>query len=298
MISRLKKLAKKLLGLSGNEILDISGIKLLVDLADVGGAQYQGRPAVEEVQNQLYSQLAKSLNPSVVVDIGANYGFTGAIFSRYFTGAELILVEPDPKLGRYIEQTMKINEISDYSLIPSICGDQECERVCFGVNPSSSQDNRVQPLPGWKTVDVSSTTLSKILLKFQECQVFIKVDTQGFETQVFKGGEDYLSSNVNWFIKTEFAPNWLESQGNDPKELLRYMSSLYRVVEAPSRTRFRRDSLNSLFTAPLIAEEIDGFLDYVRSLNRNGLGWVDLYVAPKSANKALEPTALRAVAQL
>lgn len=295
MKTKLKSIAKKVLQpilpgqtFSGDKTLDIAGLSLVVDWADYGGRQYQNRSSVEEVKNQLYSRLAEKFRPSVVVDVGANYGFTGSIFSRSFPEAELILIEPDPKLGNYIHRNMQANGVSKYRLIQSICSDKAGESVSFGINPSSSQDNRVQSLPGWNSVEMSSVTISEILSVYNNESVFIKVDTQGFETQVYKGAESYLSSSDNWFIKSEFAPSWLESQGNSPEELLLYLIERYRVIEAPARTRFGRDSLKSLFSLPLNKDEIRSFIAYVKSLNKNDLGWVDIYIAPQKMNKTLE----------
>ena len=244
--------------------------------------------SVEEARNQLYQRLSVGLRPVVVVDVGANYGFTAAIFARHFVNAELILVEPDPKLGGYIERNMKANSVSNYRLVRALCGNRNDAVTSFGVNPSSSQDNRVRAMAGWATVEVPSVTISKLLEPYPDRPVFIKVDTQGFETQVFAGAEHYLAHSNDWFIKTEFGPHWLESQGNSAVDLLTQLVAKYRVVEAPARTRFDRDSLGALFSDPLKTAQISAFVTHVRRLNDDGLGWVDLYVAPKGSNKALE----------
>lgn len=295
MKQTIKKTAKKLLSFSGviknpaeDKTLDVAGIRLAINLADGGGRLYQGRGSVEEARNQLYSRLAEKFRPDIVVDVGANYGFTAAVFAQHFQEAELILIEPDPNLSSYIEKNMKLNRISRYRLLQSICSDETVNEVPFGINPSGSQDNRVKPAEGWKEVKVSSVTITDILSAHRNTSVFIKIDTQGFETQVFKGAEGYLTSSDNWFVKSEFAPQWLESQGNSPEELLHYLVSRYRVVEGPARTRYNRDSLREIFESPLARDEVGAFVEHVRNLNSNKKGWVDLYIAPKAASKALE----------
>src|SRR3546814_18353077 len=51
-------------------------------------------------------------------------------------------------------------------------------------------------------------------------KTFFKIDTQGFELQVLRGMEACLSSNVDWVLKMEFAPDWLSSQGTEPLDVL------------------------------------------------------------------------------
>ena len=52
---------------------------------------------------------------------------------------------------------------------------------------------------------------------------------------MFEGGESFLSDHDRWFIKTEFAPMWLQSQKTDPVALLRELLRCYTVYEAPGR---------------------------------------------------------------
>lgn len=269
-----------------DKTLDISGISLVINLSDNGGRLYQARQSVEEVENQLYPRLAEMLNPEIIIDVGANYGFTASIFAKHFHRAELILIEPDPKLSDYIIRNMHLNGITGYRLIQSICSNQTAHSVPFGINPAGSQDNRVMPLAGWNTIAVSSVTLNELLSSKQKKPAFIKIDTQGFETQVFMGAEEYLLSSNNWFIKSEFAPFCLESQNNSPVQLLEYLVARYLVVEAPARTRYHRDSLVDLFKSPLKSDEITPFVNHVKSLNSSDKGWVDLYIMPKTYIKS------------
>lgn len=295
MKSRLLQIAKRLISLNargrvGDRTLDLAGITLIINQSDRGGQQYESRSSVEEICNQLYPHLAQQLHPTVVVDVGANYGFTAAVFARHFPDAELLLIEPDPKLSHYIRVNMRANAILHYRLIQAVCGDKHGGTTAFGVNPGSSQDNRVHSLPGWRSVQAPTITLSQVLSPYHDASVFIKVDTQGFETQVFKGAEAYLMRSNQWFIKSEFAPNWLESQGNSPEALLANLIENYLVVEAPARTRFCGDSLQSLFASPVHTNDIRPFVAHVKSLNLSGLGWVDLYIAPKKANYLYQST--------
>ena len=283
MRSRLKRIIRKLLTPKGDKTFHVGDLKLTIDQRDQGGLQYEGRQSVEEHRSQFYDQLRSTLNPNVIVDVGANYGFTGALLGTRFPRAKLILVEPDPKLGRYIRMNMAQNNIAEYLLYESMCSETAGQGAEFGINPVSSQDNRVTGLRGWKSITVQTVSISNILVDHSDKRVFIKLDTQGHETQVIKGAEDFLANSENWLIKSEFAPHWLHSQGNSPENFMKYLLERYRVTEAPSRTRFERDTLPNLFQNPIKEYEIEKFIDHVKSLNHGGRGWVDIYIAPQKA---------------
>lgn len=268
-----------------NVNLSIHGISLLVDGSDPGGLQYDARPSFEMAVDYLYDQIAECLDPSLVVDIGANYGFTANVFAKCFPKAQLVLVEPSPRLQPYIHTNLKKNGVERYNLIGAICSDVASSAVEFALNPLSSQDNRVRgENESWTKVEVPAVTISNILQ--ERCDggnVFIKIDTQGFETQVFRGGMDYLCQHKNWMITTEFAPYWLKSQGNSPEGLLEFLVTNFIVVEQPLRTRFRGDVLGRLFGDPLVKEDVAAFTRHITSLNKRDFGWCDLLVIPRDA---------------
>ena len=90
-----------------------------------------------------------------------------------------------------------------------------------------------------------------------------------------------LERRSDWLIKMEFAPHWLRSQGTDPLELLRYLVGGYQIAEYPERIVYKTSGLASLFDQPLAATELEAFLQHVISLDRDGLGWVDLIARPQ-----------------
>lgn len=267
-----------------NRTLDFGKFKLTINYKDAGGRQYDSRSSYEELENVIYDYIANTLKPNLVIDVGANYGFTSLVFRQKFLNAKLVLIEPSPVLHEYIYINLSYNGVKNYKLIKALCGSHTSDAALFSLNPVSSQDNRVYGKQGWKKLEVPSITLTDIIRaeKFTE-SIFIKIDTQGFESQVFEGAFEFLESHSQWLIKTEFAPHWLISQGNNPHDFLKKLVNKFLVVEAPARTRFSRDRLDQIFLEPLQFEEIEGFIKYVESLNKHKLGWVDLYIAPRAA---------------
>src|SRR3546814_5528247 len=85
-------------------------------------------------------------------------------------------------------------------------------------------------------------------------KTFFKIDTQGFELQVLRGMEACLSSNVDWVLKMEFAPDWLSSQGTEPLDVLDYLQHRYQFAEFQERIPFGTPNLDALFANPVQAE--------------------------------------------
>ncbi len=102
--------------------------------------------------------------------------------------------------------------------------------------------------------------------------------------------EQLLEQRSDWLIKMEFAPDWLRSQGTDPLELLRYLAGRYQIAEYPERIPYNTPDLASLFDQPVREAELEPFLEYVISLDRDGLGWVDLIVRPRAGRATGEQT--------
>ena len=266
-----------------SESLEIDGLKLTYWVDDPGGTHYRGRGHVEEACSPFYRLLGHALEPSHCVDIGANYGFTGLVIRRAFPAAHLTLVEPVPDLCDFIHRNFAANGYSAERIIPALVDRSSRDDATFGLNlRGGSQDNRVVPVnDSWMTITTRATTLDALTADFPaDARVYIKIDTQGFEFNVFSGGEGFLSQSDRWIAKTEFAPQWMRSQGSDPQDFLRYLVDRYDVREHPARYAWTTSSLDAALSDPITADTVEPFTAYVEGLNHRRRGWVDLLVRP------------------
>jgi len=266
-----------------DETIGFEKLKFTFNKSDNGGIAYKSRDWFEEYKSPLYTDIQRLLKPEWVLDIGANYGLT-VLFSRQrFPNARIIAAEPYGALVDYIRRNAELNGIKNLQIFEGFVGDETATEAVFHVRKDSSQDCRVKsPGLGWQPVKTAQTTLDALARDISDkSPVYIKIDTQGYEASVFRGGESFLSRNQNWVIKTEFAPYWLLSQGTKPAELLRYLLSRYVVAEAPARSIFAQGTLADAMRYPLRVGEIDTFLSHVEGLNRNQRGWVDLLLVPR-----------------
>jgi FkbM family methyltransferase len=250
---------------------------------DHGGQMYNDRPAFEETQSLLYPLVQKEITPALVIDVGANYGLTALIYAEAFPSAHIVAVEPSPELLPLLKRNLGQLPAKRVTVLSAACGAKSGSSLVFGINPNSSQDNRVIPQAGWPTVEVQQTTIDDIAkLINASSSLFIKVDTQGYELNVFKGAEATLSRCSRWLVKTEFAPHWLLSQGTQPCQMLEYLVERYLVFESPVRIPFGSSALSHLLGKPLERHQVEAFVDHVTNLNRNSTGWVDLLIRPRN----------------
>ncbi len=264
-------------------ILNHKNHQLIVDDNDKGGLSYDSKGSYEEINNKIYKEISSKYNPDIIIDIGANYGFISLVLSRFFNNPKIIMVEASNKLIKYINKNMENNAITNYKLYNAICAEISEEKRSFAQNPWGSQDNRViGENDKWNTNDLKTISLDDIISNHKGNFYFIKIDTQGYEQNVFIGGEKFLTVNNNWIIKTEFAPYWITSQGFSARDFLEYLLDRYLVAESPSRTSFKGNNIESIVSNKLNKLDIDSFIEYTMNHNKNNRGWCDLYIFPKN----------------
>ncbi|MEL7489783.1 MAG: FkbM family methyltransferase [Pseudomonadota bacterium] len=263
----------------------IDGLKVSFFKDDNGGKHYRQRTHVEEAVSPFYGLVAARLKPTHCIDIGANYGFTSMVMRRSFPGADVISIEPVPWLCEMIERNFEENALEPPHVIQAIVGAEAETEHSFGINAKGgSQDNRVVPIDSdWGSLVTRATTIDIITNETpSDSRFYVKVDTQGYEFFVFEGAENFFSRFNDWIVKAEFAPAWIESQGCDPAEFLRYLTDRFAVFEHPDRFQWNASSIFDGVGGALRTSDCDAFLNYVRSLNARGQGWVDLLIMPKT----------------
>lgn len=260
--------------------VDIGGLVIDVLAAKGDGNWYLQRKTFEEKASLLYEFIAREQFINFV-DVGANYGFVSMLARRRAPGLNILSVEADPRLARLIPGNFTANGLEPPVVVNGVAGHLDGQTVAFSLNPTSTLDNRVR-MSQWTQVQVPMTTVATLLdSRGMSGRTFFKIDTQGYEQHVLRGLEPWLDRHDDWLLKMEFAPQWLESQGTDPLGLLDYLHSRYEFAEYLERIPFGLPDTQALFAWPVQGQQLDRFLEYVISLNKNGQGWVDLIVRPR-----------------
>ena len=132
-------------------------------------------------------------------------------------------------------------------------------------------------------------SLADIIKRYNDLSTrfYIKVDVQGFESNVID--INFLSTlSSPWLLKTEFAPKWIEEAGLDSVVFLAELCDNFFVCQNPAAYGCKDHFISLLTNLRIITDEVNSFVDYVSSHNRDHRGWSDLLVAPKNFGNAYD----------
>jgi FkbM family methyltransferase len=258
--------------------LEFKKFKLTID-PSMGGGVYRSNEIYAGTNDSFYSILKNVFNVSLFIDIGANIGLETLQVNTVFPQAKKVLIEPNMHLIPLIKTNLKQNNVTNYHVIQGIVGDKECE-VKWQRNINFSVDSRVNGLDKDFVYEVAKQiTLQSILDNYSDKSdnVLIKVDTQGYEERVVNGGFEYLSNSRNYYLRMEFAPFWLKSQGTCPMQFLSFMINNFDVAELP-RLAFKTCQIEEIFSKKLLISDVERFIEYVKDQGKDDKGWVELIV--------------------
>lgn len=141
---------------------------------------------------QLFKTLIKP--DDVVADIGANIGLTTLLFSdlaKYVYAFEACSSTYD-----ILQKNLKSNNIQNVQGINFGIGQKsETLTITFATNNRSGGfvSNKIQPMKGHTTEDINIKTLDDFFTEIPPPN-FIKIDVEGFEQNVVRGGSSLLET--------------------------------------------------------------------------------------------------------
>lgn len=125
------------------------------------------------------------------IDIGANIG-SYTILASGHVEAMTISLEPVPSTFEHLTNNININRIQDRVRALNIALGSTSGKISF--TKSLDTMNHVATNLDKDTIDVSVLTLDEIL-KEERIPALIKIDVEGFETEVINGAKDTLLEN-------------------------------------------------------------------------------------------------------
>ncbi len=133
-----------------------------------------------------------------VLDIGANIGMVTLWLSKLVgENGKVHAFEPNPELQKMLEETFAHNSVANVCLHRTALGSEQglLELRIPRVNAGAASLARNQSLSDCDVVKVPVKPLSKIVAEEDIKSIrLIKIDVEGFEAEVFKGGQEVLSS--------------------------------------------------------------------------------------------------------
>lgn len=172
--------------------------------------------------------VSRNVSPgSVAVDVGANVGYFTLLMARLVgSDGQVHSIEALPSTVRHLRHNVAINSWTDKVIIHDVaCSDlQGTTEVFRAKSIGNSSTQRVGRSEGV----VRSDTLDHLLRDVDPASIScIKIDTEGDEERVVRGGRGILESlREGAFVVVEITPEMLESRGSKSGDVFDLFRSL------------------------------------------------------------------------
>jgi FkbM family methyltransferase len=162
-----------------------------------------------------FSQLAK--HSSCIFDIGANTGIYSILSSLINPAASIYSFEPFSSNVERLKKNISLNKTNNIKIVTTALGDKE-DIINFTVPEGDNISDTSSAIDGfsehtyggslkWKTIQVPQTSLDKFVSENYLTGIdLIKIDVEGYEMMVFKGGINTFQ-NFNPVIQCEIFVN-------------------------------------------------------------------------------------------
>lgn len=163
----------------------------------------------------------------VCLDAGANFGFYSCSFAKW--GARVFSFEPVPSTYRLLQENVQLNAMeSSVRVFNSALGDQPGSIRIFTFrelshgHASSSDLGRADAIP----VDCPIDTIDAVCDREKLDRVdFVKIDVEGYEFEVLKGGAGLLSRPQAPVIHFEVNAECTRHRNRDPNSIVDLLKS-------------------------------------------------------------------------
>jgi FkbM family methyltransferase len=208
-----------------------NGFKLFVDAHDVGISPHLILEGVWEEWTE--AALRTLVKPGMrVLEIGANVGyFTLVLARRVGPSGSVWSFECDARLAQMARDNVELNGFTSIARIDDrAVSDSEGALTFFTAERHRGGGTLIAGLAQIpeltdyerRETAVSSTTIDAIMNEARHSFDFVKIDAEGAEWAIVRGGGRLFENrDASLTVVMEFAPDFIQSQGNDPAEHLR-----------------------------------------------------------------------------
>jgi FkbM family methyltransferase len=213
------------------------------------------------VESSEIALLKKIIKPGMtVVDVGANIGFHTLLMSD-LVGKQGTVYAFEPEENNFSKLTQSISKRSNVIARKMAIGDVD-QILKLYISPNLNVDHLLYQTGNRnRGVKVSCRKLDTLFPKVTPD--LIKVDTQGFESQVLKGAKGIISRAKSIYWLSEFSAYDLQKAGSSAQEYLlalREFGLKTSFQESDGLTEVKRVSLNRSRVFHLIAKKLDSKL--------------------------------------
>ncbi|GAB4005377.1 hypothetical protein GCM10028808_05050 [Spirosoma migulaei] len=210
------------LGLKGaidnSKPYNFGDFSMYVDAHDT--LQITGSGKFEETETQTILSFVKE--DTVMLDIGANMGFYSIRVGQKAKKGKVIAFEPDPGNFAILQKNLALNTLTNVVTYNAALSDKK-DTLRLYKHPFNVGDYRLYNDGDFtEYVDVPTLRIDDTV---SERVDLIKIDVQGFEYFVLKGGRALLAK-YKPIVISEFWPRGLYNSGASPADYLTMMQTL------------------------------------------------------------------------
>lgn len=177
-----------------------------------------------------FKALEAHLRPGmVVVDVGANVGLHTVFFARRVApGGRVFALEPEPSNYEYLVRNVQRNGVSCVETAMLAAGSRE-GALTLHLTAGAAGGHSAAPV-GSASIEVRVVRLDSFLEPRVSRVDLVKIDVEGFETQVLAGMADILERDRP-ILLIEFSPALVRRCGDSPEALLGRLQDLYPGIQ-------------------------------------------------------------------
>ena len=152
-----------------------------------------------------------NLDVRTVIDVGANKGRAARSFRRFFPDARVYCVEPIPRLCRALERWAK-TQAGAVDVCQLALSRAPSEQTLYIHRRNDILSTLLAPAAGkraqYEPTTVQVDTLDNLAGRLTlEADVIVKLDTEGLDLEVIRGGEATLRRTAAVIVESVFYPN-------------------------------------------------------------------------------------------
>ena len=144
--------------------------------------------------------------PSTVVDVGACVGEWSRAAAAVFPGSDYVLIEANPENGAALERTC-LKSVGRFRYVMALLGSKDGEAVDFYQSGTgSSVLPELTRFSVGPPVRLPMTSLDTLVAPAPAQPVLLKLDVQGYELEVLRGGPRTLSGTEVVVLEASLLP--------------------------------------------------------------------------------------------
>lgn len=148
--------------------------------------------------DEVYHFFPQDFNPKVIIDAGANVGYSAVWFASKFPNAKILAIEPEKSNF----DLLKTNTINRLTIIPIKAGlwfEKSFLKIHDSKSGSWAFETRI-PKKGEKT-DVETVTIPELIINYKLNQIdLLKIDIEGAEYELFQNQAENWLPFVNMIM--------------------------------------------------------------------------------------------------